>query len=108
VGDRLVFGFTWDGWVCIVSCCDLLGYPIVHIKLSFKSIFSAKTIVSSEIRMWSEQLFGELVKFVQIAVDGGGGIFSESCFPSILFSSFADTSFDGPDERIKDSPFDFL
>ena len=87
--------------ICWVTPSFILNYPL-------KSIFSSKMIVSSEIGMWSKQLFGDLVRFVQIAADGRGGIFFESCFLSILFSSFADTSFDGPDERIKDSPFDFL
>lgn len=54
------------------------------------------------------RLFGELAKFVEIAFDGR--IFSEckTCLLSFLFSFFADEVLDGPDDWVKQSPFDFL
>jgi hypothetical protein len=44
--------------------------------------------------------------FVLIPVNEG--ILSKSCFLRLLLSSFAEVSFDGPDDRIKDAPFEFL
>ena len=54
------------------------------------------------------RLFGELVKFVEIVFDRRVVYDRKLCFLSFLLSLFANEFLDRPDDRVKQSPFDFL